>query len=109
MKLSSRAHNLYEAFSRPGCPVCRLTLESVHHHLDSLIYEYVNKPATHEAVSAARGFCPVHAWHVQDAINASALGIAVLYEGVMMHRLDAMVEVQSYCGELSVSLVESAA
>ncbi len=74
MKLSSRAHDLYEAFSRPGCPVCRLTLDSVHHHLDSLIYEYVNKPATHEAVRAARGFCPAHAWHVQDAINASALG-----------------------------------
>jgi len=74
MKLSSRAHDLYEAFSRPGCPVCRLTLDSVHHHLDSLIYEYVNKPATHEAVRAARGFCPAHAWHVQDAINASAWG-----------------------------------
>lgn len=108
MKLSSRAYHLYEAFSEPGCPVCRLTLESVHHYLDSLIYEYVNKPATHEAVRAARGFCPVHAWHVQDEINASALGIAVLYEGVVRHLLDDMGTVSADGGRRQVSQAESA-
>lgn len=83
MKLSSRAHDLFQAFDQPGCPVCRLALDSVHHYLDSLVYEYVNKPSTHEAVRAAWGFCPAHAWHVEDEINASAFGIAVLYEGVV--------------------------
>jgi hypothetical protein len=108
MTLSSRAHALYEAFPKPGCPVCRLTLDSVHHHLDSLIYEYVNKPATHEAVRAARGFCPKHAWHVQDEINASALGIAVLYEGVIRHLLDDMGTVPANGGRRHVSQAESA-
>lgn len=108
MKLSSRAYDLYEAFSRPGCPVCRLTLDSVHHYLDSLIYEYVNKPATHEVVRAARGFCPAHAWHVQDAINASALGIAVLYEGVIRHLLADMGTVEPGGGRRQVSQAESA-
>jgi hypothetical protein len=83
MKLSSRAYDLFEKFSLPGCPICRITFDSVHHYLDSLIYEYVNKPATHEAVRAARGFCPIHAWHIQDQLNASAFGIAILYEGLL--------------------------
>ncbi|MBN1201877.1 MAG: hypothetical protein JXJ20_08495 [Anaerolineae bacterium] len=83
MNLSSRAHSLFEAFELPGCPVCRLTQDSVHHYLDGLIYEYVNEPDTHIAVRAARGFCPTHAWHIRDHINASALGIAVLYEGMI--------------------------
>ena len=64
MKLSSRAYNLYEAFAKPGCPVCRLAVDSVHHYLDSVIYEYVTKPHTHEGLRAARGFCQQHAWHV---------------------------------------------
>ena len=83
MKLSSRAHDLYEAFEQPGCPVCRLTLASVHQYLDSLIYEYVNKPATHAMVRAARGFCPRHGWHIENELNASAFAIAILYEGLV--------------------------
>jgi hypothetical protein len=90
MRLSSRAHNLYEAFSQPGCAVCRLTLDSVHHYLDGVIYEYVNKPATHHAVRASRGFCARHAWHIQDHLNASALGVAVLYEGIVRNLLKDM-------------------
>lgn len=83
MKLSSRAYALFQAFSLPGCPICRLTLDSVHHYLDGLVYEHFNKPYTHETVRAARGFCPTHAWHIQDELNASAFPIAVLYEGVI--------------------------
>ncbi|HEX3051963.1 MAG TPA: DUF6062 family protein [Aggregatilineaceae bacterium] len=85
MKLSSRAYDLYQNFSKPGCAVCRMTLESVHGHLDSTVYEYITKPPTHEALRAARGFCPNHAWHIQEQLNAGAFGIAVLYEGVLRH------------------------
>lgn len=108
MKLSSRAYSLYDAFSKSGCPVCRLTLDSVHHYLDSLIYEYVNDPDTHQALRAARGLCPVHAWHVQDEINASALGIAVLYEGVIRHLLADMGRVEADGGRRQVSQAQSA-
>ncbi len=108
MKLSSRAYNLFEAFDKPGCPVCRLTLDSVHHFLDSLIYEYVNKPATHESMRAARGFCPAHAWHVQRELNASALGVAVLYEGILRHLLEDMGTVSPGDGRRQVGQATSA-
>jgi len=94
MKLSSRANELLHAFDEPGCPVCRLTADSVHGYLDSLVYEYVNKPATHMAVRAARGFCTIHAWHALERINASGLGIALLYEGLVRNMLRDMGEVQ---------------
>lgn len=90
MTLSSRAHELLQVFEQPGCPVCRLTADSVHGYLGSLVYEYVNKPPTHMAVRAARGFCTTHAWHALEQINASALGIAVLYEGLIRNLLNDM-------------------
>jgi hypothetical protein len=108
MKLPSRAHDLFNAFTLPGCPVCRLTLGSVHHYLDSLIYEYVNKPATHTAVRAARGFCPAHAWHIQEHINASALGIAVLYEGLIRTMLRDMGNVNPQGGRRQVTRAANA-
>jgi len=108
MKLSSRAYNLYEAFDQPGCPVCRLTLISVDHYLDSLIYEYITNPATHSVIRAARGFCHAHAWHVQDQINASALGIAVLYEGLMRTLLRDMGEVSPGDGKRQVTQAANA-
>jgi hypothetical protein len=90
MTLSSRAYELLEAFDQPGCAVCRLTAESVHGYIGSLVYEYVNKPATHMAVRAARGFCTTHSWHALEQVNASALGIAVLYEGLIRNLLKDM-------------------
>lgn len=90
MKLSSLAHKLHQAFDQPGCPVCRLTVESVNHYLGGLVYEYVNKVPTHMAVRAARGFCPNHAWYVLDHVNASHLGIAILYEGLVRNMTNDM-------------------
>lgn len=103
MKLSSRAYDLYEAFEQPGCPVCRLTLASVHQYLDSLIYEYVNKPATHAMVRAARGFCPRHGWHVENELNASAFAIALLYEGLVRTLLKDMGDPDPNGGRRQVS------
>ncbi|NDJ75625.1 MAG: hypothetical protein GYB65_05140 [Chloroflexi bacterium] len=108
MKLSSRAHELFEAFKLDGCPVCRLVLDSVYHYLDSVIYEYVNKPATHEAVRAARGFCPTHAWRIQHEINASALGVAVLYEGIVRHMLKDMGDITPQSNRRQVMQAASA-
>lgn len=108
MKLSSRAHALFEAFKKTGCPVCRLADASVHGYLESLMYEYVNKPQTHIAVRAARGFCPAHAWHIRDQLNATALGIAVLYEGLLRTMLKAMGEVSANGGRAQVNRAASA-
>jgi hypothetical protein len=102
MVLSSRAHELLRAFAEPGCPVCRLTLASVHHYLWGLVYEYVNKPPTHFAVRDARGFCATHAWHVQEQINASGLGVAVLYEGLIRNLMNDMGTVEPDSGRRQV-------
>ena len=108
MNLSSRAHELYQVFDLPGCPVCRLTSDSVHHFIGGLVYEYVNKPATHMAVRAARGFCATHAWHALDQINASALGIAILYEGLVRNMLKDMGEITPESGRRQVGQAANA-
>lgn len=108
MSLSSRAYDLLQAFEQPGCPICRLTADSVHHYLEALMYEYVNEPPTHMAVRAARGFCPAHAWHIQDQINASALGIAILYEGLVRNLLNDMGPVQPDSGRRQIAQAANA-
>jgi hypothetical protein len=108
MKLTSHAYHLSQAFDQPGCPICRLTADSVHHYLEALMYEYVNKPLTHVAVRAARGFCPTHAWHVLERINASALGIAILYEGLVRNMLKDMGEITPDSGRRQVTQATSA-
>lgn len=105
MKLSSRAYDLFQTFSQPGCPVCRLTLDSVHHYLDSAIYEYIIEPDMHDAVRAARGFCPTHAWHIQEEINAAAMGIAVFYEGLLRMLLREMGTVDPSDGRRKIGQV----
>ena len=108
MKLSSRANELLHAFDESGCPVCRLTADSVHGYLDSLVYEYVNKPATHMAVRAARGFCTIHAWQALEQITASGLGIALLYEGLVRNMLKDMGEVKPGDGRRQVTQAANA-
>ena len=108
MKLSSRAHELFQAFEHPGCPVCRLTAESVHGYIGSLVYEYVNKPDTHFAVRDALGFCAVHAWYALERINASALGMALLYEGVLRNLLNDMGTIRPDSGRRQVAQAASA-
>jgi hypothetical protein len=108
MALSSRAYELLQAFDQPGCPICRLTADSVHHYLEALMYEYVNEVPTHLAVRAARGFCPSHAWHIQDQINASALGIAILYEGLVRNMLNDMGEVTPESGRRQITQAANA-
>lgn len=103
MKLSSRAYELYQVFDQPGCPVCHLVEESVHAFIEGLMYEYVNEPATHFAVRDARGFCTTHAWHALEQINASALGIALLYEGLVRNLLEDMGRVEPGGGRRQIT------
>ncbi len=108
MALSSHAYELLQAFDQPGCPICRLTADSVHHFLEALMYEYVNEVPTHMAVRAARGFCPTHAWHIQEQINASALGIAILYEGLVRNMLNDMGDVTPDSGRRQIAQAANA-
>lgn len=74
--------DLVEAFSKPGCAICNLTLRNVHRHLDSLLYEYVNEPDTNNAFRSGRGLCNEHSWQLRQ-FKATVLGVSILYEAVL--------------------------
>jgi hypothetical protein len=73
-------YDLRDACALPGCPVCRLTLESVHHYIESMNYDSVNDPGFRAATRAAHGFCNLHAY--QWLRQANVLGTAMIYRQV---------------------------
>jgi hypothetical protein len=75
-------YDFLEYFSKPGCLICNLVGRDVHRYLDSLMYEYVNAPVTHEAMRASRGLCAQHSDQLQD-YGASVLGIAILQSAIL--------------------------
>ncbi len=81
--LPSRAyHDLLEALSQAGCPVCRLGRQVAAQHLDRLLYESANDPGVRERIRTARGLCHRHAW-MMAAIRGGNLGIALIYRDVL--------------------------
>jgi hypothetical protein len=74
-------HDVSDALSQPGCPVCRLKTESTDRYLDSLLWEGVNDPARRAGIRQAHGFCQLHAWRL--ARPGSALGVAVITQDVL--------------------------
>ncbi|MCS7221347.1 MAG: DUF6062 family protein [Anaerolineae bacterium] len=79
----SRAyHDLLEALSQAGCPICRLGQQVAAQHLDRLLYESVNDPGVRERIRTARGLCHRHAW-MMAAIRGGNLGIALIYRDVL--------------------------
>jgi len=69
-------------FAQPGCLICNLVDRDVRRYLDSLLYEYVNAPVTHEAMRASRGLCAQHNSQLVD-YGASVLGIAILEAAIL--------------------------
>ncbi len=79
----SRAyHELLEALSQEGCPICRLGRRIAVQHLDRLLYESVNDPGVRERIRTARGLCHRHAWMLAT-IRGGNLGIALIYRDVL--------------------------
>jgi len=75
-------YDFMEYFAQPGCLICNLVARDVHRYLDSLMYEYVNAPMTHEAMRASRGLCAQHSSQLED-YGASVLGIAILQSAIL--------------------------
>jgi hypothetical protein len=75
-------YDFLEYFAQPGCLVCNLIERDVHRYLDSLMYEYVNAPMTHEAMRASRGLCGQHNSQLVD-YGASVLGISILESAIL--------------------------
>lgn len=60
-----------------GCALCRLLQRSVKRYIDALLYEYINKRPTHQAIRASRGLCNQHQWDLQ-AGHGHSLQVAIL-------------------------------
>lgn len=74
-----------EALSLGGCPICRLANGSAQRFLDGFLYERVNDPRAREEFLASRGFCPHHAWALQQFYDA--FGVAILYRHLLQELL----------------------
>jgi hypothetical protein len=70
-------HELLEAFSEPGCAVCRRAEEAVDDAIAGFLHEHVNDPGFRAELRASHGFCHAHAWRVVR--RHDILGTALLY------------------------------
>jgi hypothetical protein len=75
-------HDLIEAFSQAGCPVCRLTTESVDAYLTAVCYEQVNDLDLREQLRSAGGFCRDHAERFLRQ-RLGQLAAAIVYRDVL--------------------------
>ena len=75
-------HDLIEAFGQPGCPVCRLTTESVDAYLTAVCYEQVNDLDLREQLRSAGGFCRAHAERFLRQ-RLGQLASAIVYRDVL--------------------------
>ncbi len=73
---------LREAMAEWGCPLCRLAARAEQAYIASVNHERVTDVRTREVLKASRGLCARHsrAW---QALNGSALGIAIVYQGAV--------------------------
>jgi hypothetical protein len=74
---------LLEAFTQPGCPLCRVVQSAVERSLTHLFYESVTDPAVRHRLRRSLGFCKRHAWLLVDARIGDALGMAMIYHDLV--------------------------
>ena len=73
-------HELLEACSLTGCPVCRVGAQTVRRYLKSLFYEYVNDREMRANMVKSLGFCSEHVQLLLSHKIADALGASIIYE-----------------------------
>jgi hypothetical protein len=78
-----------QACAQPGCPVCRISLESVQRYLGTTLTEYTNDRGVRAEIRRARGFCSEHAWRAADG-RGNALAVAIVQKDVIDTALDAL-------------------
>jgi hypothetical protein len=71
-------HDLVEACSQQGCPICNLSQQLIARYLKMLFYESGNDPEIREKIRQRQGFCPQHTWRVVDGRLGSPLAIAII-------------------------------
>jgi len=73
-------HELLEACTQTGCPVCRIGAQTVRRQLKSLFYEYVNDREMRANLVKSLGFCGEHTRLLLSHKIADTLGASIIYE-----------------------------
>jgi len=76
-------HDLLNACTQPGCPVCRVGANSVKRYLKSIFNEYVNDPTMRDNLLRSLGFCIEHTQLLLNTRVADALGASIIYENIV--------------------------
>ena len=71
-------HDLVEACSVQGCPICNLSHRLIARYLKMLFYESGNDPELREKIRQRKGFCKQHTWLVVNGRLGSPLAIAIV-------------------------------
>jgi hypothetical protein len=85
MNTSAYLHNLRQAFSQPGCPLCQVLNDTAASYIDGLLYEMVNDVELRRELRRLLGFCREHA---QLLIKPGAsLGVSIISNDLLTHLL----------------------
>lgn len=76
-------HDLLEACSQTGCPICRVGAQSVKRYLKSIFYEYVNDIDTRARLNQRLGFCEEHVQLLLNTRIADTLGASIIFENII--------------------------
>ncbi len=78
---------LKEAFSRRGCPICRVLEKFEREWIENVLYEHVNNPSVRDKFLESLGLCPYHAWQVRHVAASNPLygplGVGTIYEHML--------------------------
>jgi len=75
-------HDLFEAFSQAGCPICALAHGAVTRYMTSTNYDSVSDPEIRKQFEASQAFCNLHAH--QWLKEAFVLGTAQIYRDLLL-------------------------
>ena len=78
-------HDVRDALSEPGCPVCRLRTKCGDSYLDSLLWESVSDPERREEMRRTQGFCVEHTWRLVRP--GGSVGVAIVTRDILQHLL----------------------
>ncbi|HTR82458.1 MAG TPA: DUF6062 family protein [Bacteroidota bacterium] len=77
---------LIEGLQAGGCPLCEIVNASMHKHVDSILYEYVNDVGVRKVLHSSFGFCNRHAWLAKDVeleLHSDGQHLATLHESLL--------------------------
>lgn len=68
-------YDLLDQLAEPGCAICALVRRDADKLMDTLLYEQVVDPPTHDHLRASRGFCAEHSARIAGTGNALSVCI----------------------------------